>query len=77
MVYIASFVLFLLFARAMELGLILNKRPLKTEDEATAAILQSMSCASCNSTLCGYAGKSGHKPKADCKGPEVIPHKSV
>lgn len=81
MIFVASFALFLFFAGAMALSMIIKKRPLKTEDEATAAILDSMSCATCHSTLCGYAGKSGHTPKANCQGANAselsIPHKAV
>lgn len=78
MIFVASFVLFVFFAAAMAMGMIISKRPLKTEDEATAAILKSMSCATCHSSLCGYAGKGGHTPTSNCDGSAMsIPHKAV
>ena len=77
MIYLASFVMFLFFVTAMALGMILNKRPLKTEDEATAAIMEGLSCATCHSTLCGFAGKKNHAPRANCEGQQAIPHKNV
>lgn len=78
MVYLFSFGFFLFFAGALALGMIINKRPLKTEDEATAAILKGLHCASCTSTLCSFSGKSGDHSSDKCDAAQkAIPHKNV
>ncbi|MDY6322038.1 MAG: hypothetical protein SPL30_03885 [Succinivibrio sp.] len=78
MVYVAAFLAFLFFVGALSLGMILARRPLKTEDEATRAILGDLKCATCTSSLCGFAGSSGNHASAKCDAAlKSIPHKEV
>ncbi|MBQ9273397.1 MAG: hypothetical protein IJ228_01170 [Succinivibrio sp.] len=75
--FLFSFLFFVLFAGALALGM-LRKRPLKTEDQAMAEIMEGMSCASCNSALCGYAGDKSHKIDEHCERvAQSIPHRQV
>ena len=83
MIYLISFLVFLFFVGAMSLGLILRKQPLKTEDEATAAILGELSCASCTAVGCSFAGaRKNHAGEESCAAgrdaaKRSIPHKVV
>ncbi len=78
MIYIASFAVFVFFAGAMALGMIISKRQLKTEDEATADILRSINCAACTSTLCSLAGSRNATPRKGCEAElKAIPHRNV
>ena len=54
MIYLISFVVFLLFFACMALGFIVQKKALKSEGEANA-ILEGLTCASCTAA-CGFAG---------------------
>ncbi|MCR5537313.1 MAG: hypothetical protein K6F05_07900 [Succinivibrio sp.] len=77
LVYLVSFVFFLLFVGALSLSLILKKRPLKSEDEATQAILEGMTCASCHGA-CSFAGGSEDHSSEKCKAEKLfIPSKKV
>lgn len=83
MIFLISFLVFVFFVVAMSLGMILKRKPLQTEDEATAAILDEIACASCTIGSCSYAGS--HKNYAssrncagkDSPGQQSIPHKVV
>ncbi|MDD7022492.1 MAG: hypothetical protein PUI29_07975 [Aeromonadales bacterium] len=78
MIYIASFAVFVFFAGAMALGMIVSKRQLKTEDEATAEIMRSINCAACTSTLCSLAGRKDASPRKGCEAKlKAIPHRNV
>ncbi|MGN0908138.1 MAG: hypothetical protein ACI4NA_00835 [Succinivibrio sp.] len=78
MIYLASFAAFIFFTGAMALGMIISKRQLKTEDEATADILRSISCAACTSTLCLLAGRKDASPRKGCEAAQkAIPHRDV
>jgi hypothetical protein len=78
MIYIASFAVFVFFVGALALGMMISKRRLKTEDEATADIMRSISCAACTSTLCSLAGKKDASPKKGCEAAQkAIPHRDV
>ncbi len=80
MIFVASFVIFLLFVLALSLGLIFRKKPLVTEDEATANIMGDSACALCNQ-MCAMAGKKvskKEKEKIKCSIEDSsIPHKEV
>ncbi len=77
MVYVASFLIFCLFVGGMALGL-LRKRPLKSEDEATSAIMEGIPCASCQSA-CNFAGGKTNHASPSCVSSRMgkIPHKTV
>ena len=77
MVYVASFIIFCLFVGGMAIGLI-RKRPLVSEDEATANILKDIPCASCQSA-CGFAGGNVNHASPNCISSRMgkIPHKTV
>lgn len=64
MIYLVSFIIFLLFFFCLSLGFILQKKGLKSESEANA-ILEGLTCASCTAS-CGFAG-SKRKPTKNCK----------
>ena len=80
MVFVASFVVFLLFVLGLSLGLIFRKKPIVSEDEATAAIMGDVACATCQQ-MCAMAGKSiskKKKAKVKCSINEVsIPHQQI
>ncbi len=77
LVYLASFVFFVLFVGALSLGFILKKKPLKSEDEATKAILEGLTCASCHGA-CSYAGGTEDHASPECKASRLaIPSKQV
>lgn len=80
MVFLATFVVFLLFVLALSIGLIFRKKPLVTEDEATASIMGDSACAFCQQ-MCAMAGKKvsdTQKKKIKCSLEDVaIPHKKV
>ncbi len=80
MIFLASFVVFLLFVLALSIGLIFRKKPLITEDEATANIMGDSACAFC-SQMCAMAGKKvseKQKKKIKCSLDDAaIPHKEV
>ncbi len=77
MIYVASFIIFSLFVGGLAIGL-LRKRPLKSEDEATAAIMEGIPCASCQST-CNFAGGNVNHASPSCVSSRMgkIPHKAV
>lgn len=77
MIYIASFVIFILFVVGMSLGFLIKRKPLLSENEAND-ILDGLTCATCTSGSCGFAG-SQHKrnPAKKCKADLVIAHKNV
>ena len=77
LVYIICFVVFCLFVGALSLGMLLG-RPLKTEDEATAAIMEGIPCMSCQSA-CSFAGGKTNHASAECVSSKIgdIPHKEV
>ncbi len=80
MVFVASFIVFLLFVLGLSLSLIFRKKPLVSEEEATSSIMGDSACATCQQ-MCALAGKSLNKKvkkKVKCKINEVeIPHKEV
>ncbi len=77
MIFIATFIVFLIFVGCLSLGLILKRKPLKSEDEATQAILEGMTCASCHGT-CGFAGGKEDHSTPTCKAERLtIPSKKV
>ena len=76
MIYLISFIFFLLFVAGLSIGLLRNK-PLKSEDEATNAILEGMTCASCHGS-CGFAGGKENHASDKCKAARLtIPHRDV
>ncbi|SFS87291.1 hypothetical protein SAMN02910357_02323 [Succinivibrio dextrinosolvens] len=84
MVFVASFVIFLLFVLGLSLGLIFRKKPLVSEDEATAAIMGDIACSTCQQ-MCAMAGRTKVskkvKDKIKCNVNDLneveIPHKDV
>lgn len=80
MVFLASFVVFLLFVLAMSLSLILKRKPLMSEEEATASIMEDGACATCQQ-MCAMAGKAIAKKTKKCASASIkdveIPHQSV
>lgn len=84
MVFVASFVVFLLFVLGLSLSLIFRKKSLMTEDEATASIMGDSACATCQQ-MCAMAGRTKVskkvKSKIKCDVNELneveIPHKEV
>ncbi|MGN1280336.1 MAG: hypothetical protein ACI4UM_00320 [Succinivibrio sp.] len=77
MIYLASFLIFILFAFAMCLSLIMRKKPLVSEEEATASIMDGGACATCTQ-MCAMAGKKTEKPKKGCKIKDMeIPHQDL
>ena len=76
MIYIASFIIFVLFVAGMSIGFLIQRKALLSENGANA-ILEGLTCASC-SCSCGFAG-SEHKrnPAKKCKADLVIAHKNV
>lgn len=75
MIYLISFIVFLIFFACMALGYILAGKKLKSEGEANA-ILEGLTCASCTAH-CAFAGQSDHAPADNCKSQRAIPHKVV
>ncbi len=77
MVFVASFAIFIVFVGGLALGLLRN-RPLKSEDEAKAAIMDGIPCASCQSS-CGFAGGKVNHSSSSCMSSRMgkIPHKEV
>lgn len=84
MVFVASFVVFILFVLALSLGLLIKRKPLMTEDEATASIMGDSACSTCQQ-MCAMAGRNKVSKKAKeqikCKVNDLdeveIPHKDV
>ncbi len=78
--FVASFIIFLLFVLALSLSLIFRKKPLVSEEEATANILGDVACASCQQ-MCAMAGRNisaKAKKKVKCTLNDVeIPHQDV
>ena len=54
MIYLISFLFFLLFVGSLALSLVLRGRPMQSEEEATAA-LEGLTCSACTLN-CGFAG---------------------
>ena len=78
MIYIASFAVFVFFAGAMALGMIVSKRQLKTEDVATAELMRSINCAASANTLRSPAGRKDASPRKGCEAKlKAIPHRNV
>ncbi len=78
MVYLISFIFFLLFFVCMALGFLIKGRNLKSESEANA-ILEGLTCASCktNSSCIGHINPKAVKSASDCKKDLRIPHKDM
>lgn len=77
MIYLASFLIFLLFALALCMSLIFRKRPLMSEDEATASIMDGGACATCQQ-MCAMAGKKVEKREKNCRIKDLeIPHQDL
>ena len=74
MIYIAAFVFFIVFFLFMGLGYILQKKGLKSENEANE-ILEGLTCASCT-TSCTFAGQR-RKPTKKCQADLKIPSKTI
>ncbi len=75
MVFVISFVFFVLFVGCMALGFMLRGTPLKSEEEAAAA-LEGLTCSACTLN-CGFAGNKNHKPGKSCQADLKIAHKQV
>lgn len=75
MIYLVSFIFFMLFVGSLAIGLIFRGQALKSEDEAAAA-LEGLTCAAC-SLNCGFAGHKKHKPGKNCQADLRIEHKQV
>lgn len=75
MVFLASFLIFLLFVLALSMSLFIKRKPLVSEDDARNSLLDDGNCAAC-SKLCALAGKKNQKPLKICQASE-IPHKQV
>ena len=77
LVYVLAFLFFLLFAAGLALPLILKRGPIKSEDEATQAILDGLTCASCHG-LCEHAGGKTDHSSSKCKAERLaIAHQRV
>lgn len=77
MIFLASFLIFLLFVLALALSMIVKKRPLMSEDEAKASILDDGACATCQQ-MCALAGKKVNQKSNKCKIKDTkIPHQNV
>lgn len=74
MIYLVSFIVFLLFFACLALGFILQRKKLLSEGEANA-ILEGLTCATCTAA-CGFAGQK-RKPAKKCPSERVIPSKTV
>ena len=70
-------VIFLLFVLALSMSMLIKRRPMMTEEEATASIMDGGACTTCQQ-LCSMAGKKVEKRKDDCAIKNMeIPHQSV
>lgn len=77
MEFVASFIVFLLFVLALSMSMLIKRRPMMTEEEATASIMEGGACTTCQQ-LCSMAGKKVEKRKPDCAIKNMeIPHQSV
>ena len=77
MVFLASFVVFLLYVLGLSLSMIVKKRPMMTEDEAKASILDDGACATCTQ-MCSLAGNTKVVKKSkNCIKDVEIPHQTV
>ena len=75
MVFLASFVVFLLFVLGLSLSMIVKKRPMMTE--AKASILDDGACATCTQ-MCSLAGNTKVVKKSkNCIKDVEIPHQTV
>ncbi|GEM_PF-5852117 len=70
-IFIASFVGLLLFVVALSLGMLIKRRPLVSEDDATKAILEGMTCASCHGA-CDFAGGKEDHSSSECKAKKLV-----
>lgn len=75
MVYLISFIFFMLFVGCLAISLIFRGQALKSEDEAAAA-LEGLTCGACTLN-CGFAGNKKHKPSKSCQADLRIEHKQV
>lgn len=76
-VFIASFIVFLLFVLGLSLGLVLKGKPLVSEDEAKSTLLDNGACVTCQQ-MCALAGKKQSKKKVQCKIKDTaIPHQKI
>ncbi|MGN0903140.1 MAG: hypothetical protein ACI4M9_07630 [Succinivibrio sp.] len=77
LVFVISFAVFLLFVLALSLSLIIKKRPMVSEDDARAGLLDDGACATCGK-LCALAGQKNVTPTKKCKIENTkIPHKNI
>ena len=75
MIYLISFLFFVILVGALAFSFIVRGKPLQSEEEAHAA-LEGLSCAACTLN-CGFAGNKQHKPGKTCQADLKIEHKQV
>ena len=74
MIYLVSFIFFVVFVGCLALGFLVQRKKLLSEGEANA-ILEGLTCAYCTAS-CGFAGQK-RKPSKKCKADLAIPSKTV
>lgn len=76
MIYLVSFIIFLIFMCCLALSLIFKRGSLKSESEAHA-ILEGLNCAACTNSSCGFHGQPKRKPSKSCLQKGEIDFKQV
>lgn len=76
MIYLVTFIIFLVFMLCMALSLIFKRGALKSESEAHA-LLEGINCAACTNSACGFHGTEKRKPSKNCLQKTEIDFKSV
>lgn len=76
MIYLVSFIIFLIFIFCLALSLVFKRGPLKSESEANA-LLEGLNCAACSNSACGFHGQPKRKPSKNCLQKGEIDFKQV
>lgn len=75
MIYLASFIIFMIFVGCMAIGFIIQRKKLLSENEAND-ILEGLTCASCRTSSCSFAGQN-RKSAKNCQATMSIPAKNI
>lgn len=76
MIYLVTFIIFLIFIFCLALSLVFKRGSLKSESEAHA-LLEGLNCAACSNSACGFHGQLKRKPSKNCLQNSEIDFKQV